>query len=299
MQPWFLDAVCGVDNWAICMDKTANGAINGVLVYHFVEKWGFKIIKMPTLTPYLTIWLRTDEAWKANYKLSFEKTVLKNLIAQLPSTAFSQQMYPSSFRNWLPFSWAGFQVEPLMKYVLEDFGVMQIVWQNLKDTVRNKIRKAQKSGFSVELGDDIEAFYIIFQKTVNRIGFKTGVTKEMLFQLHAEIRSRDLGKIFFAVDTEGSVLAALYVVWYEKTSIYWIATMDEKAGSSGATSLLVWEVLQELSRRGISRFEATGSMAENLESFISAFGFRQETFWKMTRYGNRFFAFLHFLKKNL
>ena len=75
--------------------------------------------------------------------------------------------------------------------------------------------------------------------------------------------------------------------------------MDEKTGNSGATRLLLWEVLQELNRRGIPRFEALGSMSENLEPFMSTFGAKQENYWKMTRYGNRFFALLHAFKKYL
>ncbi len=298
MQPWFLDIVCGSNNWDVCIAYAKNGDINGVLVYHFVQKWGFKILKMPVLTPYMNLWVLHDTAWKTEKSLAFEKVVLKNLIAQLPATAFSLQMYPSSFRNWLPFWWAGYSIEPMMNYIVEDLTDIQLVWRNFKDTVRNKIRKAQKLNISIETREDFDSFYAIFQQTVQRIGFKTGVTRDILMNLHREIQKRKTGKIFFAINASGTIEAALYVIWNSKTAIYWIAGMNEKATNNGATSLLLWEVLQELNRLGIPRFEATGSMPENIESFISAFGFKQENYWKVTRYANRFFAFLHFLKKN-
>ncbi len=296
-QPWFLDAVCGADNWNVCMDFGKNGEIIGTMTYHFVKKWGFKILKQPALTPYMSVWVQTDPTWKTENRLSFEKTVLKNLIEQLPKTVFSLQMYPPNLQNWLPFLWKGYQITPLMNYVIEDLGDSQKVWDNMKSAVRNKIRKAEKAGIKIEVLDDFDAFYTIFRKTVNRLGYKTGATKEILGRVHEEIRQRDAGKIFFARDTEGVILAAIYVVWDSKKATYWVATMDDKTGKNGATSLLMWHILQELGKRKIEQFEATGSMAENLESFISAFGAKQEFFWKMTKYGNRFVKFLHTLKK--
>ncbi len=297
MQPWFLDVVCGADNWGVCMDLAKNGEINGIMVYHFAQKWGFKILKMPTLTPYMNLWLRNSTSWKTEYRLSFERSVLKRLISQLPSTAFSLQMYPPTFKNWLPFWWKDYQIEPMMNYVIEGLDDVPSVWTNLKGTVRNKIRKAQKVGVTVEIRDDFDTFYQLFRQTVDRIGFNTGVSEQVLRQLHTEIQQQNGGKIFFAVDTSGAIHAALYVLWDKTKALYWISTTNEKAGNSGATSLLLWEVLQELSRRGIRRFEATGSMVENLESFITSFGAKQETYWKITHYNNHFFEFLHFLNK--
>lgn len=299
MQPWFLDAVCGSDRWGVCMDIAKNGDVNGVMIYHFVDKWGFKILKMPTLMGHMDIWLNNDDTWKTEHRTSFEKTVLKNLIAQLPKTDFSLQMYPATLQNWLPFWWAGYHIEPMMNYVIEDLADMPSIWKNLKDTTRKKIRKAQKAGFKVEIRDDIDAFYSILKQTVNRIGFKTGITKSILYQLHEEIQRRNAGKIFFVMDETGDIHAAFYIIWNMEKAIYWIATMNKKTGNSGATRLLLWEVLQELSQRGIPRFEAMGSMLENLEPFISTFGAKQETYWKMTRYSNGFFALLHALKKYL
>jgi hypothetical protein len=299
MQPWFLDAVCGVDRWDVCMDIAANGNVNGILIYHWAEKWGYKILKMPTLTGYMGVWLHNDPNWKMEYRTSFEKSVLKNLLSQLPKTLFSLQMYPATLHNWLPFNWAGYRVEPMMNYVVDDLKDMSVTWQNLKDSVRTKIRKAEKLGLRVEIKDDIDAFETLLRQTVKRIGYKTGITKEILYRLHQEIQQRDAGKIFFAIDKVGEIHAAFYIIWDAQRAIYWIPTRGENAGNNGATRLLLWKVLGELNRRGIPKFEAMGSMSENLEPFMATFGAKQETYWKMTRYDNRFFALLHMIKKAL
>ncbi len=253
---------------------------------------------MPIQTPYMGLWLRKeDKIVKTESRLSHEKAVLKKLIEQLPSTVFSLQIYPPSLQNWLPFWWAGYHVEPRMLYVIEDLQNIDQVWQGLKDKAINTIRKAEKLNFSIETQDDLDSFYELFKKSVDRIRYETNVTKQKLKKLHEEIRKKDAGKMFFARNIEGEVIAALYIVWDEQIANYWLATGNLKGENNGANSLLLWNVLLELNRRGIKRLEVTGSMNENLASYISAFGAKQETFFKMTKYGNRFFAFLHFLMK--
>ena len=299
MQPWFLDIVCGSNNWDICMDISKNGKVNGVLVFHFVQKWGFKILKMPTLTPYMNLWIRNETTWKTEYKLSFEKSVLQNIFSQLPTSVFSLQMYPPSLQNWLPLWWAGYRVEPMMNYVLDDLKDIDCVWLDMKSTIRNTINKAKKLNVKITTCEDIDLFYSIFKQTVERIGFKTGITQRILSELHQEIQNRNAGKIFLAIDADGNICATFYIIWNEITAFYWIAAMNENFNKNGATSLLLWEVLQKMNQQGIQKFVAIGSMAKNLEFFITRFGFKQEVYWKITRYGNRFFEFLHFLKKTI
>jgi hypothetical protein len=297
MQPWFLDTVCDENSWNVCLDFEKNGSIQGILIYHIVEKWGFKILKMPPLLPAMPLWIKDDPTWKNEHRLSFEKTVLQNLIAQLPKSVFSLQFYPPTFKNWLPFWWAGYRIEPMLNYVIDNVDNLTAVWDNMKSATRRKIHKAQNERFKVEKSDDIEAFYTLFLQTINRVGFKTHTTESLLVKLHTLILVKKTGQIYFVKDKSNVVVAALYVLFDGKTGYYWIPTMNEKAGNSGATSLLMWEVLNDLSQQRITQFKATGSMLPNLEAFITAFGATQETYWKMTKYGNQFMAFLHLLKR--
>ena len=110
----------------------------------------------------------------------------------------------------------------MMNYVIEGLDDVQSVWDNLKDKARNKIRKAQKSGVTVEMRDDFDTFYQLFRQTIDRIGFETGASEQVLRQLHTEIQRQNVGKIFFAVDNLGIIHAALYVIWNKTTALYWV-----------------------------------------------------------------------------
>lgn len=290
-QAWFLDAVCGADNWDICLDIAQNGRINGVLPYFFTKKWGFKIIQQPILTGYMGLWIRYETHWNAHQKASQERTVLKNLIAQLPKTAFISQAFPPYFQNWLPFHWASFETTPRMTHVLHDLQNTEALFKNFKDNVRKKIKKTTPI-IRVEKTDDVAVVYNIYDQIMATKGRKMSYSPAFLQHLHAKIVENQAGQLYLATDTEGSVHAALYIIWDQTTAYYWLGGSAIAHRNSGALTLLLWEIMQDVAKKGIQNFDFTGSDMENLESFFSAFNAEKKTYFKVSHYGNRALRFV-------
>ena len=92
--------------------------------------------------------------------------------------------------------------------------------------------------------------------------------------------------------TEGSVHAALYIIWDKTTAYYWLGGSAIAHRNSGALTLLIWEIMQDVAQKGIQIFDFTGSDLENLESFFSAFNAEKKTYFKVSRYGNRALKFV-------
>jgi hypothetical protein len=285
-QAWFLDAVCGQDNWGVCIDIKQNGLINGVLPYFFTKKWGFKIIQQPVLTGYMGLWIHYDPHWAAHQKASQERAVLKNLIAQLPAVPFLSQAYPSYFQNWLPFSWAGFEQTARMTHILRGLQNTDALFNNFKDNVRKKIKKASAT-IQVETTEDVNLVYDIYDQIMAMKGRQMSYSKSFLAHLHAQIKENNAGQLYKAVDREGGIHAALYIVWDATTAYYWLGGSATAHRNSGALTLLLWEIMQDVGKRGMENFDFTGSDLENLESFFSAFNAEKQTYFKVTRYGHR------------
>jgi hypothetical protein len=290
-QPWFLDAVCGAENWDICMDIEQNGRINGVLPYFITKKWGFKIIQQPFLTGYMGLWMRYERHWNAHQKASQERAVLKNLIAQLPATAFFSQAYAPYFQNWLPFHWSGFETTVRMTHLLNGLQNTGALFKNFKDNVRKKIKKTAAT-IRIETTDDVVLVYDIYNQIMATKGRKMSYSKAFLTNLHAKIKENQAGQLYKAIDTEGVVHAAVYIVWDATTAYYWLGGSVVAHRNSGALTLLLWEIMQDVAKRGIQIFDFTGSNLENLESFFSAFNAEKRTYFRVSRYGNRFFKFV-------
>jgi Acetyltransferase (GNAT) domain len=290
-QPWFLDAVCGPENWNICLDMEQNGRINGVLLYFFKKKWGLKLIQQPVLTGYIGLWMRYETQWNAHQKASQERAVLKNLIAQLPQTAYFSQAYAPDFQNWLPFHWTGFDTTVRMTHVLQNLQNTEGVFKNFKDNVRKKIKKTATT-IRVEKTDDVALVYAIYDQIMATKGRKMSYSQAFLTNLHAKIKENQAGQLYKALDTEGSIHAAVYIVWDATAAYYWLGGSAVAHRNSGALTLLLWEIMQDLAKRGIKNFDFTGSDLENLESFFSAFNAEKRTYFKVSRYGNRFLKFV-------
>jgi hypothetical protein len=290
-QAWFLDAVCGAENWDVCVDMAKNEQINGVLPYFITKKWGIKIITQPILTGYMGLWIRYDRQWNAHQRNSHERVVLKNLIAQLPIVPFISQAYPPFFQNWLPFQWAGFGITVRMTHLLLSIQEIEKMYINFKDNVKRKIKKSALT-INVETTDDIALVYSIYEEIMRMKGRKMSYNQAFLTNIHAKIKENDAGQLYRAVDTEGGIHAAVYVIWDCETAYYWLGGSAIAHRESGALTLLVWEIMKDLGKRGIQNFDFTGSDLENLEPFFSAFNAEKRTYFKVSRYGNRLFKFM-------
>jgi lipid II:glycine glycyltransferase (peptidoglycan interpeptide bridge formation enzyme) len=290
-QAWFLDAVCGAENWNICMHIEQDGRINGVLPYFIKKKWGFKIITQPYLTGYMGLWIRYEPNWNVHQKASQERAILHNLVTQLPITAFFSQTYAPHFQNWLPFHWSGFDTNVRMTHLLNGLQNTEAIFKNFKVNVRKKIKKTTTI-IRIETTDDVVLVYDIYEQIMATKGRKMSYSKAFLTNLHAKIKENQAGQLYKAVDTEGVVHAAVYVVWDTTTAYYWLGGSVVAHRNSGALTLLLWEIMQDVVKKGIQTFDFTGSNLENLETFFSAFNAEKQTCFNVSRYGNRFLKFV-------
>ena len=251
---------------------------------------GLTISSQPVLTGYIGLWLRYETPWNIHQKASQERAVLKNLIAQLPPTAYFSQAYPPDFQNWLPFHWAGFDTTVRMTHILRGLQNTEAIFKNFKDNVRKKIKKTSAT-IHVEKTDDINLVYNIYEGIMATKGRKISYSLAFLSNLHAKIKENQAGQLFKALNTEGAVHAAVYVIWDASTAYYWLGGSAVVHRNSGALTLLLWEIMQDMAKRGIQNFDFTGSDMENLESFFSAFNAEKRTYFKVARYGNGLLKF--------
>jgi hypothetical protein len=89
-------------------------------------------------------------------------------------------------------------------------------------------------------------------------------------------------KIFFAVDRDGNVHAAVHIIWDENSAYYLMSGGDLIFRNSGTTSLCLWEAIKFASTV-TKRFDFEGSMLEPVERFFRAFGARQVPYFHIAK----------------
>ena len=160
------------------------------------------------------------------------------------------------------------------------------VYSNFKSNIRTDIKKAKRQNISVIATDSIEDFYKVSKKTFSRQKLNMKYSLESIKRLYEECKKREQGKIFLAVDDKGNVHAGVFLVWDEDSAYYLKGGGDPEFRNSGATSLLMWEVIR-FSSTVSDKFDFEGSMIESIEIFFRSFGGVQMQYFSISKAKNR------------
>lgn len=281
-KSWWLDAVAPGRYRVIFVHRGDEIAAAWPLVMQ--KELGLSVCTMPLLTQTLGIMFRPSSAKYAN-QLGEQKKLVSELLSQLPRHHYFSQNFHYHFTNWLPLYWQGFQQTTRYTYVIENLSDIDAVWSGMRENIRREIRKARNSG--LEVRDDLGLECLVRQNelTFRRQGKALPYPVDLLRRLDERCAYLGCRKMFFAVDPEGSVHAAAYLVWDEKSAYYLLGGGDPELRRSGAAALLMWEAIKFSA--GVSRrFDFEGSMLEPVERFFRAFGARQKLYFRISSYAH-------------
>jgi len=261
-QPWWLDAVCGTDNWDAFADEN-----KFVFAYHQKNKF-FQTALIPSvLTPFQAV---------AKYDAA--------LIHQLKQFDFVELFWKEidiTVQNELLKN--NFQVE--FKHTRElDVSDTEIVFKNFKPSLQRQIRKAEKN-LTIKSNTDLETFYNVSSQTFLQQKKTIPYSFEQLKKIDAACKKNNAGTFLIAYNTAQEPCGAIYLV-YDKTCCYYlvggIATQQK---NSGAMCLLIWEAIQ-FAATVSKRFDFYGSTIPSIDQFFSTFGAAKKEIAVINRFKN-------------
>ena len=284
-QPWWLDAVVGAQTWDVVI-ADEGGNISGSLPFLYKLKAGLKICTQPNLTQFAGPTFHGLEDMNYNTRLSAEKRILGLLLERLPAYQIFTQTFAPTFTNWLPLYWCGFQQTTRYSYAIEDISDVDVVLAGFSSAKRKDLKKARKT---LTTHDDIDTdfFYDNHTAALTKQGRKIAYSREVFHRLVSASVARQAGKTFHAIDAEGNIHAAFFVIWDVHSAYFLISTIDPAFRNSGSTSLLLEHVLRYLSLKTRS-FDFEGSMIEGVEYSFRQFGGTQRQLFAMSHIPNRF-----------
>ena len=284
-QPWWLEAESS-GGWGEA--RVYDGErLAGRLPFIVRRRFGLTLLTQPRLARDLGPWVRdTDGGAKKSGRLAVEKRVMTELIQGLPRFDVFQQSFSPSVGNWLPFYWCGFQATLRYTYRLPELGDLDRLWERLSSDHRRKIRRARDE-LEVVNEPDLDGMYRLLAGTFERQGLPAPYEREALKRVDAACEQRDARRMFFAVDSQGRVQAALYLVWDSDCAYSLIrAHAPHPPGGSqglhGALRMLDWEAIRFASTV-TGTFDFTGSMIEPIERVLRGFGADQTPYLRVTK----------------
>jgi hypothetical protein len=265
-EPWWLDITTG-GHWELAVVKNGDEII-AEMPYAHQRKGIWQISTQPPLTRTLGPVIKpaktpSDQEWRRRIGIASE------LIAQLPPCALIQQTLDRRIAEAVAFALQGFTVTTAFTLQIEPGLTEESVWKDMRANTRNLIRRAAEQLTANELTnvDEFVNFYdanLAQRKRANVYG--SGLMRNLI----AEIVKRKAGVVIGAYDRDGSLAAAIVLVWDNTTMYYLLSTRKEQA-HNGAIGMLLWIAIRLARERNLV-FDFDGIPNLQIMTFLSGFG---------------------------
>jgi hypothetical protein len=290
-QAWYLDACATGGNWDVVL-ATDNDRTVAALPFFYKQKGPFRYVTMPPFVKMLGPYLLPE----FRGVLKKEHGLLEELLKQLPAfAAFKQNFYPTA-TNWLPFYWNKYRQTTYYTYRLNGLKALAQVEAGLNRNIRRNIQKAQQQ---VRVVHDLSAerFYELNKMSFDRQGLPMPYSWTQFEQHDAALATNGARQMFFAVDAQGRIHSAAYLIWDKQAAYYHLSGDDPTLRDSGAGILLIWEAIRYASEvLGLDCFDFEGSMLPAVERIRVQFGAVQTPYFFVWKYNSRAFELLEKLK---
>jgi len=289
IQDWYLDVVCGKENWNVCVVEKGADVV-GVLPYYIKQNKFFTWIAMPPLSkmhgPYIAEQYRNGK---------HHHQVVDELLEQLPKVDFYQQGLNYDFENWLPYLWKGYSQVTLYSYVFKTIEADNIL-AVMDSDCRRRIKKADEQleiKFDLKIGE----FHKLLGKTFERQNLKVPFEEPFLTDYYNEVRRRNAGNLLCITDKNGVVHSAALVIHDKQSAYYLLEATDPDAPNKHAAIFMKWKALLFTKEvLGLNRFDFEGSISRRIEKIYREFGAEAEPYFVIKKYHSRMFLGLKFVQ---
>ena len=270
-KPWWLDAICGEDNWNVWL-YVKGSELLAAMPYYKENRNGYIYITKPPLTQNNGIIFKEDMSRKAVSKAEFEEKVINEackFIANEKVDVYEQQYQPS-FDNWLPFYWNNYKCYVRYTYVINNTNDIESIWNNVSSKYRNKIKNGIRN-ISIIENPASDIFYKAHERVFLRQGKKCPFSIELWDRLYNAVIYNKSGCSFFAEDEKGNVSAVLFLVWDERRVYQILGGYMEEYTSSQAYPALIYHGIK-IANKEKKVYDFEGSMIKPISIAFRQFG---------------------------
>lgn len=270
-KPWWMDAVCGPENWDVWLYDTGE-QILAAMPYYMEQRGPYRYITKAPLTQNNGLLFKRDDSRKPVTAAEFQEKIINAACAFIKGLHVDvyEQQFHRSFQNWQPFFWNNYTNVLRYTYVIEDTSDMEKVSGNFSANYRKNIRKGQRlTQVSTEIDPDV--FYDEHEKIFQKQGLPAPISREFWHRLYNACQSHGAGQLICAKDEEGDIHSLMYVIWDEE-AMYPIlgGYMPEFSNSQSYPALTYYSICMAHERALAYDFE--GSMIHRIAKSFRQFG---------------------------
>lgn len=163
----------------------------------------------------------------------------------------------------------GWQTREKATYLL-DISEPDQVWSAFVAELRTIVRKAQSHDIQVRRTTDWGAFFILYRDTFARQGLQIPFNQDTFSRMMSQVLETGIGHAYMASLPGGTPCAAGLMLYDSRRAYYSLAGSDPQLRTTGASSLLLWETIQDLSEEH-REFDLGGANVPSIRQFKSQF----------------------------
>ena len=296
-QPFWLDAVCGEENWDVILYEKG-GDIAASMPYYIKKRYGLSYSTQPKFTQTLGPWIKYPENLKYDHKLLYEKEVMYALIEQLEKIpiVYHLQQFSYKITNWLPFYWKGYSQRTNYTYRIEDISNTEKTFNHFHPSKRRHVRKSISEDHVISFDLSAKEFYKLHKYSLREKGQAISYSFEMFLRIYETVYKHNCGRVIYAMDRDNNLHCAQFFIYDCNSAYFLISGINPAYQHLGSSTRLVFEALKYLSDKTKS-LDFEGSMIESVEESYRRFGTVQTPYFKITKIYTRN-PFIRFIISN-
>lgn len=286
-QAWWLDAICGVDEWDVALAFSPKGKTIGALPYHQKSISFFSFISNPVLCTYANIYLNlpNNPDIKLSSLYTLEKKILGKLISKLPKTTFLKINMHPSLKNTLPFHWAAFSSTVRYTYRLDNLNNIDQIYEYIHYNIRRDMKIAADK-IKVKRSEDIKALYELSSASYKSKNLTIPFSLGFFEKLFEKIKQNSKFHLQYAIDkNNGIIYSGLLTIYDRKCAYAILAGRNTEDRQVNTLSTLYWHSINEASKH-VKEYDFEGSMVKEIEHVYSNFGAKRTPYMSISKFGN-------------
>lgn len=284
-KPWWLDAVCGSENWDVWLYRSGEDIL-AAMPYYKERRGEYRYITKAIWTQNNgIIFCHAPEA-KLVARQIFEEKVIDAACTFIESLGLDvyEQQFHYSFRNWLPFFWNGYTALTRYTYVLDDITDINATWEQMSSKARKLVRKGQRNA-QILTGLNPDIFYVEHEKVFLKQDLPCPFTQERWERLYRACMEHGAAKIFYAKEKDGNVASVLFLVWDECSAYLLLGGSIPPFQNLDTYSAVIWESIKYASEKNLA-YDFEGSMIKRISKAFREFGGEPKPYFRIRKVFN-------------
>ena len=281
-KSWWLDAVCGKENWEVWLYGTGNDIL-AAMPYYMEKRGEYHYITKAPLTQNNGIIFRYPESVKNAEKAKFEEKIIDAAceFIRLAEIDVYEQQYMPAFHNLLPFYWNGYMALPRYTYVIDTQCGLENIWNNMTSNKRKNIKKGQRNGKICEGMDETE-FYIEHEKVFKKQNLPCPFSYSLWQNVYRAANDNQCCKILCSRGKENQIQSLIFLIWDEENVYLLLGGSMPEYSSLETYSALIWEGIQ-FAEREHKNFDFEGSVIKRISKSFREFGGELREYYRIRK----------------